>query len=547
MNDSRCQVDLLGHLSRMPLMDRLEMVAMTGWSRGHVYETLNKLQDAGLVESVSHATELIDRTARFQLTAAGIQQLASAERISVDELLNTRPVSAQWRRLLLARIDAVASIYRLSATASRVMYPLRLRWYRAAPIDAAVELPNGGVVYIVRQGRTPDRTSFAKRMWRLWDEPEAGLVLLMVPDMVRLRRVLTLLTDSPVPAFAALEEDAAVAGSRGQIWHTPGGVPAVDLRAALERTVVGGGPSEEPALTRVSLPEDAGVGAALPDHMLPARLRPPEKRAMDLLFDWPWISRGDLADLMGISASRVSRVLATLEEFGLVLGVPAAQRRLALTDRALAVLVRRDRTSLGVAKRRWSVGPAFGGRSPDWRRVPGGKSRELMRNLGHTAGVHGFLASLVRQARSTGWEVEQIDPPTGASRYFRLGVSFRSVNPDAFGVLRKGGMVWPFLLEWERRAVRPVTMIGRLAPYLRYFSTSRPIDDHGVLPTVLVVFEDELAATRFVSVAGRELSRTGVKLQLLVSDRATVSRHGPLGPAWRQAGRWVFSQALPIA
>ena len=40
----------------------------------------------------------------------------------------------------------------------------------------------------------------------------------------------------------------------------------------------------------------------------------------------------------------------------------------------------------------------------------------------------------------------------------------RAVNPDAFGVLRKGGTEWAFFLEWERRAVRPSTMSDRPSP-----------------------------------------------------------------------------------
>ena len=60
---------------------------------------------------------------------------------------------------------------------------------------------------------------------------------------------------------------------------------------------------------------------------------------------------------------------------------------------------------------------------------------------------------------------------------------------------------WPFFLEWERRAVRPVTMVARIAPYLRYYSSHRPTDYHGSQPTVLVVFEDEIAQTHFLRVA----------------------------------------------
>ena len=141
----------------------------------------------------------------------------------------------------------------------------------------------------------------------------------------------------------------------------------------------------------------------------------------------------------------------------------------------------------------------------DWRNVSGRNSRQLLRNVEHTTAVHAFLAALTGQARLLGWEVSQLDPPPRASRYFRHQDRMRSVNPDAFGVLRKGGTAWPFFLEWERRAVRPSTMSARLAPYLRYFSSHRPTDDHGVRPSVLVVFDDDIAQTHFLHVAREEM------------------------------------------
>ena len=81
----------------------------------------------------------------------------------------------------------------------------------------------------------------------------------------------------------------------------------------------------------------------------------------------------------------------------------------------------------------------------------------------HTAAVHGFIAALADQACDLGWEIDQIDPSFRASRYFRHFGVRRSIHPDAFGMLRGGGRVWPFFLEWERRAVRPVTMTPGIA------------------------------------------------------------------------------------
>ena len=177
--------------------------------------------------------------------------------------------------------------------------------------------------------------------------------------------------------------------------------------------------------------------------------------------------------------------------------------------------------------------PANTKASLDWRNVTGRRSRQLLRNVEHTDAVHWFVAVIERQAHSRSWQVIQLDPPRRASRYFRHGDRLRSIHPDAFCILRKDDSTRPFFLEWERRAVRPATMAERIAPYLRYYSSHRPTDDHGVQPSVLVIFEDEIAQTHFLRVAGEEMERIGVNVPLWVSHRSLLERVGPLGRAWR--------------
>ena len=93
--------------------------------------------------------------------------------------------------------------------------------------------------------------------------------------------------------------------------------------------------------------------------------------------------------------------------------------------------------------------------------------------------------------------------------------------------------------------MRPSTMSERLAPYLRYYSSHRPTDDHGARPSVLVVFDDDIAATHFLRVA-RELMREAVgTLPLWVSHREAIDALGPLGRAWRAPADPVSPQALP--
>ena len=530
------EADTLRLLSDMPLIDRLEAVALSGWSRGAVYNAFESLESDGLVASISHASELISSTRRYFLTAGGLCRQALEEGMNIDDLHRSRPVSVQWRRVLMERLDAVSVIYRLASAISDVERPIRFRWFRAMPMDAAVALPDGRVITIVRQGPTTDRTGFSKRLWRLRLGERTAAVLMLMPDEVRLRHARRLVAGAPAISYLALESQAASAGAGATIWRTPSGASLLDLLAALEHTGPRGlWPREDPS-ARAYLPEEIDRESAK-DWILPSLLKPVEKRALDLISDWPWMTPVHLGAIMGLKRSRLSEVIAGLRKRRLVVDAPVdRRRRLAVTDRGLAMLARRDRASVGAARKRWSVTPLDDGKSLTWRNVSGRRSRQLLRNVEHTESVHGFIAALARQARSRSCEIVQLDPPRHASRYFRHADRMRSIQPDAFGALRRGGATRSFFLEWERRAVRPITMAGRLAPYLRYYSSHRPTDDHGAQPDVLVVFDDDIAQTHFLRVAREEIARTGVTVPLLVSHRGLIEREGPLGRAWLTPG-----------
>ena len=537
----------LRRLAAMPFIDRLELAAVSGTADRSAYDALAALERRGLAASIPHATGLLRTTRRYLLTADGIQLLASMEGVYLDQLLRRRPVSARWRRILLERLDSVAVIYRLASSIAAESGPLGLRWYRAAPLDAAMTLADGRTLGVVRLGRTADRTGFAKRLWRLKEGSLPDAVLLLMPDEVRLRHTRRLLDGWRMPALLALEEDAVLAGPAEPAWRLPSVAAALDLHHVLSGHVERSGrlPAEA-GPKRAALPEDIapddleprGPGMESPGWLLPAALKPAAKQLLDLLYDWPGIAPEHLRLLMGVSRARLYEIMGPATKAGLITRVAVGGRRLALSDWGLALLARRDRASVSAARKRWSVEPVDADAPEDWRNASGRNSRQLLRNIEHTGAVHAFLASLNRQARSQGWELSQMDPPFRASRYFRHQGGLRSVYPDAFGVLRRGSEAWPFFLEWERRAVRPVTMAQRLAPYLRYYATPRPLDDHGVRPAVLVVFDDELAAIHFLGLAEKALTRERVEVPLLVSHRELLWREGPLGRAWRSPGSW---------
>ena len=550
MRPEACETEILRRLAAMPFLDRLEMAAVSGWSRGAVYEAVGRLEDAELVASVPHAVQFIPPTRRYCLTAAGLHRLARQEGMTVDELIRDCPVSEHGRRRLMERLDAAAVVYRLASAISNAAHPIRFRWYRALSMDAAVTLPDGRTVAVVRQGPTADRTAFSKRLWRLREEFRPSAVLLLMPDETGLRHARRMVSGSPSIAFLALECDAASAGANAPIWRPPSGPALLDLRTALAHTRPRGAwPTEKP-LERPYPPEELDVdahGRNMPGHALPVVLKATEKRTLDLLSDWPWIAPAHIGELLGLKRSRLSLVLQRLEALGLVLDLNVeARRRLALSDRGLAMLARRDRVSVGATRKRWSASPIDPNAPLDWRNVSGGRSRQLLRYAEHTDSVHWFAAVLERQAHSRSRQVVQLDPPRRASRYFRHVDRLRSIHPDAFAVLQRGERMWPFFLEWERRAVRPTTMANRIAPYLRYFSSHQPTDDHGARPIVLVVFEDEIAQTHFLRVARDEMERAGVTVPLQVSHRSLLERVGPMGRAWRTKHRENPGYAFPL-
>ena len=253
------------------------------------------------------------------------------------------------------------------------------------PMDAALALPDGRSVFLVREGPTADRTSFAKRLWRLREGPRPGAYLLLAPDAVRLRHTARLMAAASAPAFLALERDAASSGTSARIWRTASGSPLLSLREVLAHVARRGAWPEEEPLARATVPRDLRTRdlrtrdlRETPDWMLPAALGAGAKRVLGLIADWPWIGRRDLAGLAGVSSQRVSQVLAPAGEAGLL---TSGAGRFALSDRGLALLARRDRSAVHLALGRWSAAPLDREAPRTWRNVTGRRSRQLLRNL----------------------------------------------------------------------------------------------------------------------------------------------------------------------
>lgn len=527
-------------LAAMPFLDYLELAAVSGMADSTARHVLGRLRRKGMADFIRHAAPLTAATRRWFATADGLLSLASENGAGIERLLRTHPVSAHWRRILLARLDAVGVVYRLTSAMADAGGPPRFRWYRAAPLDAAMTLPDGRTVGLIRQGPTADRTSISDRVRRLMDPDQSRprALLALTPDEARLRHARRLLARHRGPVYLALEKDVSNMSAGDRVWRAASTPNSLSLGEILAHLRPGGALHREAPASRLALPDDADlrrVDFGVPGHLLPAALKPAEKRMLDCLADWPLVTAADMGGILGLSPSGVSKLTVRLGEFGLLSAVVLdGRRRLALSDKGLALLARRDRVSVAAAHRRWSVEPSEGERLSSWRDIQGTRCRPLARAIEHTRAAHWFIAALARQAnRTPRFSVSQLSPPHHAARYFRYAGSLRSIHPDAFGIVRSNGRDQPFFLEWERRALNPSTMAARLAPYLRYYSSNRPVDDHGERPLALIAFEDPLVEANFLGVARREMERSGVKLPIWASHREAIERAGPLGKAWR--------------
>ena len=93
------------------------------------------------------------------------------------------------------------------------------------------------------------------------------------------------------------------------------------------------------------------------------------------------------------------------------------------------------------------------------------------------------------------------------------------MSSDAYGLVRN---YLGFFLEFERRAIRPTTMVSKFRPYIRYYRSEQYTRDYGRRPCVLFVMPNEEVASRFLVVARKECARQGVTVPFAVTDEASI-------------------------
>ena len=124
---------LLDSLSQMPFIDSAELAGILGEPHATIHRALAGLLADGIATRVSHGTAHLPSSQRYYVTANGIRQAAGFLGFETpSDFVRAYPVSREWMTLLVRRMDAVATVYRLAASLSLASAPGTRRWSSTA-------------------------------------------------------------------------------------------------------------------------------------------------------------------------------------------------------------------------------------------------------------------------------------------------------------------------------------------------------------------------------------------------------------------------------
>ena len=529
---------LLDTLSRTPFVDSTELAGILGEPHATVHRNLADLLAEGIVGRVSHGTAHLPSSARYCFTDYGLR--ATADFLDFDtpsDFVRAYPMSREWLTLLIRRMDAVASVYRLAATMSPGTdgHRTRVEFHRRGRFDATITLHDGRDFGVVRQGLALRRRSLHDRLRGLAEYDSSrrpDIVLILVPSVWERRLTAAFCEGSYLKDFfITVESRTALERRDRRVWQETTGLSGHAYHT-LEHVISRGRPGRRrrpltasPERKRASLPQPERMAQAAPAFGLAAS----EKRTLDLITDHPMIPREHLATWLGVSEGRLSQMMRSLvKTWGLVEQQgKRSDRRYTLSAEGIRYVTHRDRAELPTTRGIWSTELTTDkeGRT----RHVGHRIETWARQTRHADGITWFLSKLAAEARTDPdskllWSV----PTARSDRTYNWGDS--AIAPDAIGRMTTDGIRIPFYFEYELRARHPRGVRARLRPYTMYYHSQEPGDDLPPFPFTLFVVDTEEVETTYARTAA---GMTLMTVPVLVSCTPVLSTTGILGESWR--------------
>ena len=596
-------VRLVGRMPFVSFRDVCDLLGLDGYQSARVI--MENLEALGHVMSLKTAGVYSGgwEVKRFALTARGIGRLAELERIEVPDALQRYPVSLQWRRVLLRRLEALEVYYKLCCFAALARREGAITFGEGedvgGPGEFAVGSPSGGTLFwwrragwldgtfvfgqgkgarrvrVLRIGSVGVRRAILHRLGSMmlaYGDRGIERIVIVVPGYTELRLVEHWLRANArfIQAYCVVEHELKEARKWSDVrFVRPGEYGSAYFSLSEAFSGLRGRPSKEGArldrfepYAKVVVPEGAilKTGRNDRDILVGASLSRRERICLQAVADWPLGLRGHLLSLKGVSDLLFTKL------FGLGLIHYAwddGRARVLLSDAGMRYLASRDRSSLGMLRSRWGAVlvdrsepelenlRTFGvtGKGMDRRhriRAEGGKLKTVSRQLVHLDGITEFFSTLGEGTE--GLDVVEVLPTHRGERWAKIGRRMRAILPDGAFVAKTKDSVIPFALEFERRAITPKQMNQRLRPYRQYYDAVYRFEDHGAILVTLMVFESVVHASDFASHcgSGRVVARTsrGRNMPLYVSSIEAIREKGLWEEIWfavggEFAGRYV--------
>ncbi len=520
----------------MPFIDSAELAGILGEPHATIHRGLINLLTNGMVGRISHGTAYLPSSQRYYLTASGIGEATSVLGFETpSDFVRAYPVSREWLALLIRRMDAVATIYRLAASLSPGVDGLRshAEFHRRGRFDATITLHDGRSLGVVRQGLALRRRSLYDRLKAIAEydytrRPDA--VLILTPSIWEQRLTTRFCMELNLEdSYVGVESRDTLERRNYHVWQKTSGLFSGTYHT-LNHVSSQGSPGGRP---RTESPERKRASIPRPERMVEAApafgITPSEKRTLDLITDHPMIPREHLATWLGVSEGRVSQMMHNLgKTWGLIeRHGKRGDVRYTLSAEGIRYITHRDRAELPTTRGIWST--ALTTDKQGRRRHVGHRIETWARQTKHADGITWFLSQLEAESREDSSSELQWSVPTARSdRAYNWGES--AIAPDAVGHLLTGGLHVPFYLEHELRARHPRGVLARLDPYESYYWSPAPKEDQPPFPTTLFVVDTEEIEDTYVRTASQLAT---MSLPILVSCIPVLLTTGILGKSWR--------------
>ena len=141
---------IMAVLADTPFADADEVEVFAALQARGVRESLAWCRRNKLADYIEYSRSSAARTRRWFLTGQGIEALSESEGVTLARLLRDKPVSVEWQRSLLRRLDTLDLFYRLLSMVARIDGAMpEWVWYRTSVYDAALRLRSNGKAFVL--------------------------------------------------------------------------------------------------------------------------------------------------------------------------------------------------------------------------------------------------------------------------------------------------------------------------------------------------------------------------------------------------------------